>query len=73
MGDPQSVQSEWVQKELACRLQTKGAKNLLIVWTGGEVVWNKANKDFDWERTTSLGPMLAGAFEGEKPLYQDLR
>src|SRR5258708_35123406 len=49
------------------------AEKMLIVWTGGEVVWSKAQKDFDWSRTTSLPPMLAGVFKGEEPLYQDLR
>ena len=73
MADPQSAQSEWVQKEIACWLGTGRAENLLIIWTGGEVEWNKAKKDFDWEHTTSLPPMLAGVFEADEPLYQDLR
>src|SRR4029077_8373869 len=45
----------------------------LIVWTGGEIVWNNARKDFDWDQTTSLPPVLAGVFKGETPLYHDLR
>src|SRR5262249_36381693 len=47
--------------------------NLLIIWTGGKIAWNKATKDFDWDCTTALPPTLAGAFKGEEPLYQDLR
>jgi WD domain, G-beta repeat len=49
------------------------AERLLIVWTGGELVWNKAQNDFDWDRTTALPPSLAGAFKGHEPFYQDLR
>jgi TIR domain len=40
MADPLSAQSEWVRKEVACWLAMERADNLLIVWTGGEVVWN---------------------------------
>jgi hypothetical protein len=73
MADPLSAQSEWVQKEVACWLGMERAENLLIVWTGGEIVWNNARKDFDWDQTTSLPPVLAGVFKGETPLYHDLR
>jgi hypothetical protein len=73
MADPLSARSEWVQKEVACWLGMERAENILIVWTGGEVVWNKARKDFDWDRTTSLPSMLAGVFKGDGPLYHDLR
>jgi WD40 repeat protein len=73
MADPLSAQSEWVQKEVAYWLGMERAVNLLIVWTGGELVWNKARKDFDWDHTTSLPPMLAGVFKGEEPLFCDLR
>jgi len=51
MADPLSAESEWVQKEVACWLRMARAENLLIVWTGGEVVWNNARKDFDWDHT----------------------
>jgi hypothetical protein len=33
----------------------------------------EAAKDFDWERTTALPKLLTGAFDGEEPLYLDLR
>jgi MTH538 TIR-like domain (DUF1863) len=42
MADPLSAQSEWVQKEVAYWLRMERAENLLIVWTGGELVWDKA-------------------------------
>jgi len=73
MADPLSAQSEWVQKEVACWVAMKGSEKMLIVWTGGEIVWNRARKDFAWDKTTALPTLLAGAFDGEEPLYQDLR
>jgi hypothetical protein len=54
MADPLSAQSEWVQKEVVYWLGMERDANLLIVWTGGELVRNKARKDFDWDHTTSL-------------------
>jgi hypothetical protein len=56
MADPRSTQSEWVQKEVACWLDVKGANQILIVWTGGELVWDKLKMDFDWDRTTAVPP-----------------
>jgi hypothetical protein len=73
MADPQSAESEWVQKEIACWLGMDRAENMLIIWTGGELVWNNARKDFDWDSTNSLPQTLAGVFKGDEPLYQDLR
>jgi tetratricopeptide (TPR) repeat protein len=73
MADPQSAESEWVQKEVACWLGMGRAENMLIVWTGGELVWDRVKKDFDWDRTNSLLPILAGVFKGNEPLYEDLR
>jgi hypothetical protein len=73
MADPLSAQSEWVQKEVACWLTMKRTEKMLIVWTGGDLVWDKARKDFAWDKTTSLPALLVGTFEGEEPLYQDLR
>jgi len=45
---------------------------ILIVQTAGELVWDEAAGDFDWEKTTSLPVALRSAFEGV-PLYLDLR
>jgi hypothetical protein len=41
--------------------------------TAGDLVWDKVRKDFAWDETTALPPLLARAFQGEEPLYQDLR
>ena len=73
MADPLSKESEWVQKELNCWLKLGRADKMLIVWTGGNLAWNKVTRDFDWEQTTALAPLLTGAFDGDEPLYLDLR
>jgi hypothetical protein len=65
MADPLSAQSDWVKREVACWLEMKRADKMLIVWTGGDIVWDKARKDFAWDKTTALAPLLAGAFQGE--------
>jgi hypothetical protein len=73
MADPVSAQSDWVKKEVSCWLAMKRAERLLIVWTNGDLIWDKALNDFDWERTTALPRLPADTFEGEEPLYLDLR
>ena len=73
MAEPLSARSEWVQKEVACWLNIKHVEKFLIVWTGGDLVWDNDKKDFDWDQTTALPRMLAGAFDGEEPLYLDMR
>ena len=73
LRNSRSAQSEWVKREVACWLEMGRAEKMLIVWTGGDIVWDKARKDFSWDKTTALASLLAGAFEGEEPLYQDLR
>jgi hypothetical protein len=51
--DPLSAQSELVQKEVACWVAMKRTEKMLIVWTGGDLVWDKARKDNygDYSRT----------------------
>jgi WD domain, G-beta repeat len=73
MADPLSAQSEWVQKEVTCWVAMRRTEKMLIVWTGGDLIWDKARKDFAWDKTTALPSLLARTFEGEEPLYQDLR
>lgn len=73
MADPLSAQSEWVQKEVAYWLEIKHAENMLIVWTGGDLVWETTLQEFDWRRTTALPQVLTAVFAGNMPLYRDLR
>ncbi|MFD5828282.1 toll/interleukin-1 receptor domain-containing protein [Lentzea sp. NPDC060358] len=69
---PSSASSAWVGREVALWRERKSRETFLIVVTGGEVVWDEAAGDFDWERTTALPAALAGWFPAE-PLWVDLR
>ena len=72
LASPISAQSEWVRKELAWWLAHREIGKLLIVLTGGDLVWDGARSDFDWTRTSALSDLLRGKFTDE-PLYVDLR
>jgi hypothetical protein len=54
----QAAQSQWVRREVAHWLSTKSPGTLMIVLTSGEIVWDDAAQDFDWNRTTALPPDL---------------
>ena len=73
MADPLSAKSKWVQKEIGAWIGLRRAKSILIVWTGGDLVWDDGNHEFDWDHTNALPRLLAGVFEGNEPLYLDLR
>jgi WD40 repeat protein len=72
MASPESARSPWVNREVQWWLDHRSVDRLLIVVTGGELVWASHDRDFDWERTSALPPLLRGRFEDE-PLYVDLR
>jgi TIR domain len=72
MASPESARSPWVNREVQWWLDHRSVDRLLIVVTGGELVWANHDRDFDWERTSALPPLLRGRFEDE-PLYVDLR
>ncbi|HKU76192.1 MAG TPA: TIR domain-containing protein [Pyrinomonadaceae bacterium] len=70
---PDAAKSHWVQNEVAEWLKLNGgADKLLLVLTEGEIVWNDAANDFDWDRTDALPANLRNVFKRE-PLYSDLR
>ena len=72
LASPESAASPWVRKEIDWWLAHRSVDSMLILLTGGELAWNAAAGDFDWTRTTSISPELAGSFPAE-PLYVDLR
>lgn len=72
LASPRAAQSHWVQQEIVWWTANRRTDRLLIVLTDGELAWDDAAKDFDWQRTSSVPPLLKGRFAGE-PLYVDLR
>lgn len=72
MASRKSAGSVWVQKEIHWWLTERSSAKLLVLLTEGELRWDDAKQDFDWERTTALSPALSGKFADE-PLYVDLR
>ncbi|HEU0200733.1 MAG TPA: PQQ-binding-like beta-propeller repeat protein [Burkholderiaceae bacterium] len=67
-----AARSRWVEMEVDAWLRVATPERLLIVLTDGELAWDNAAKDFDWNRTTSLPARLRGMFRAE-PLHLDLR
>ena len=74
LASPEAARSRWVQDEIAAWLADHDGRGdqLLIVLTGGEIVWNSEAGDFDWNRTTALPKNLQRTFD-QVPLFSDLR
>jgi WD40 repeat protein len=72
LASPEAAASEWVQREVACWLDRRPADQLLIALTRGEIHWNNAAHDFDWNGTDALPRRLSQAFD-QVPKYIDLR
>jgi WD40 repeat protein len=71
LASPESARSPWVGREISWWREGPRPKNLLLVVTGGELYWDHAARDFDWERTTCLPEALRGHFD-EEPRWVDL-
>ena len=72
LASPLAVASEWVQQEVDWWISRKGAENMLIVLTDGQISWSRESGDFDWTRTNALPKSLAGLFK-EEPVHLNLR
>ena len=72
LASPDAAASEWVQREVAWWLDRRPADHLLIALTRGEIRWNDAAQDFDWNGTDALPRRLSKAFD-QVPKYVDLR
>ena len=74
LASPDAARSPWVQAEVDEWLSLKGGSldKFLVVLTDGDIMWDGAADDFDWQATTALPPNLRGKFKRE-PLYSDLR
>ena len=68
MANPISAKSEWVVKEMGWWLQNRSAERVLIVKTGGTILWDAARQDFDWAASNALPLCLRGHLQTE-PLY----
>ena len=71
-ASPQAAASPWVQDEVRWWLENRSQQQMLILLTGGDIAWNRAARDFDWEGTTAIPRLLSGKFQDE-PAYVDLR
>jgi len=72
LASPDAAASEWVQREVAWWLDRRPTDHLLIALTRGEIRWNDAAQDFDWNGTDALPRRLSKAFD-QVPKYVDLR
>jgi WD40 repeat protein len=72
LANPQAAGRPYVEREIRHWCSANPAERLLLVLTGGTVVWDDQVGDFDWEQTTALPASLQGRF-GDEPRYVDLR
>ena len=72
LASPIASSSPWVQEEVNFWLKNKPEHTLFIALTEGEIVWDSAANDFNWNLTTALPKNLEKAFSAE-PYYIDLR
>jgi WD40 repeat protein len=72
LASPRAAQSAWVQREAQFWRDKKPRETLFIALTDGEIAWDEAASDFDWNVTTALPSALRGFFR-EEPRHIDLR
>lgn len=72
LASPESAASSWVGREVALWREMRSQDDFLIVLTRGEIVWDDAASDFDWEQSTALPEQVRGWFDTE-PLWVDVR
>lgn len=69
---PAWAASMWCNKEVQWWLDNRSPDRMLIVLSGGDIVWDRTAADFDWVRTSALPALLSKRFADE-PLFVDLR
>ena len=47
LASPQSADSTWVQREIDWWPQNRSAAQLIILLTGGRLLWDRSKQDFD--------------------------
>ena len=72
LASPEAANSRWVQQEVAWWVENRPGDKVLVLLTGGDLIWDDQARDFDWSRTTALPASLRGRFANE-PLWTDFR
>jgi WD40 repeat protein len=72
LASPEAAASPWVAKEAEYWLSRNGPSHVLIVLTGGTLLWDSAASGFTPAQTNALPASLLHSFS-EEPLYIDLR
>lgn len=72
IASPEAAASAWVGREIALWRELRSRDDFLIVLARGDIVWDDAAADFDWERTTALPAQVRGWLDAE-PLWVDVR
>ena len=64
LASPEAAASEWVQREIMYWIERRPLDRgkLLIVLTGGTLLWDGKNNDFDWTSTDALPRALEKSF-----------
>ena len=64
---PAWAASMWCNKEVQWWLEHRSPDRMLIVLTGGDIVWDRAAGDFDWSRSTALPTSLRSSSRANSP------
>jgi WD40 repeat protein/tetratricopeptide (TPR) repeat protein len=72
LASPEAAHSPWVMREVDWWLKNRSTRQILILLTSGDLVWDAEAGDFNRERSTALPGNLVGQFHDE-PLYVDFR
>ena len=72
LASPDAASSRWVNREVEWWLEHASPAHLLIVVTGGELVWDPDGGDFDRSAATAVPPVLFGRLTQE-PSWLDAR
>lgn len=78
LASPEAAASPWVQQELTDFLRINPPERLIILLAAGDIEWNRAARDFDWERTTAMPRLETGLITPDTSplsdtLYHDVR
>ncbi|MGZ4140828.1 MAG: toll/interleukin-1 receptor domain-containing protein, partial [Actinomycetota bacterium] len=72
LASPDAAASVWCAREVQEWRDQHGSEGLLLLLTDGEIRWDEAAGDFDWQTTTALGAAFASCFQ-EEPFHIDMR